>query len=90
MRHKVTLNIDHFKTPISKFPYYSVSFYFIRFIIPNKFEAFAIYFFPIFFWNNTGTSDKPFRMLCKAQGAALTTSEMVVIQQHLLNTNKSK
>jgi hypothetical protein len=38
------------------FPYYSVSFYFIRFIIPNKFEAFAIYFFPIFFWNNTGTS----------------------------------
>ncbi|CAB5499060.1 tRNA dihydrouridine synthase DusB [Bathymodiolus thermophilus thioautotrophic gill symbiont] len=37
-----------------------------------------------------GTSDKPFRMLCKAQGAALTTSEMVVIQQHLLNTNKSK
>ncbi|WXU00414.1 MAG: tRNA-dihydrouridine synthase B [Catillopecten margaritatus gill symbiont] len=37
-----------------------------------------------------GTSDKPFRMLCRAQGAALTTSEMVVIQQHLLNTNKSK
>ena len=37
-----------------------------------------------------GTSDKPFRMLCKAQGAALTPSEMVVIQQHLLNTNKSK
>jgi tRNA-dihydrouridine synthase len=37
-----------------------------------------------------GTSDKPFRMLCKTQGAALTTSEMVVIQQHLLNTNKSK
>jgi hypothetical protein len=31
-------------------------FYFIRFIIPNKFEAFAIYFFPIFFWNNTCTS----------------------------------
>jgi tRNA-dihydrouridine synthase B len=23
-----------------------------------------------------GTSDKPFRMLCKTQGAALTTSEM--------------
>ncbi|MDC9714721.1 MAG: tRNA dihydrouridine synthase DusB [Gammaproteobacteria bacterium] len=37
-----------------------------------------------------GTSDKPFRMLCKAQGAALTTSEMVVIQEHLLKTNKSK
>ena len=37
-----------------------------------------------------GTSDKPFRMLCKAQGAALTTSEMVVIQQHLLKTNKTK
>ncbi|SFV86973.1 tRNA dihydrouridine synthase B [hydrothermal vent metagenome] len=37
-----------------------------------------------------GTSDKPFRMLCRAQGAALTTSEMVVIQQHLLNTNKTK
>jgi hypothetical protein len=32
------------------------SYFFIRFIIPNKFEAFAIYFFPIFFWNNTGTS----------------------------------
>ncbi|SMN12191.1 tRNA dihydrouridine synthase B [uncultured Candidatus Thioglobus sp.] len=37
-----------------------------------------------------GTSDKPFRMLCKSQGAALTTSEMVVIQAHLLKTNKSK
>ncbi len=37
-----------------------------------------------------GTSDKPFRILCRAQGAALTTSEMVVIQQHLLNTNKTK
>jgi tRNA-dihydrouridine synthase B len=37
-----------------------------------------------------GTSDKPFRMLCREQGAALTTSEMVVIQKHLLNTNKSK
>ena len=37
-----------------------------------------------------GTSDKPFRMLCRAQGAALTTSEMVVIQEHLLNTNKSR
>ncbi|MGE4570814.1 MAG: tRNA dihydrouridine synthase DusB [Gammaproteobacteria bacterium] len=37
-----------------------------------------------------GTSDKPFRILCRAQGAALTTSEMVVIQKHLLNTNKSK
>lgn len=37
-----------------------------------------------------GTSDKPFRMLCRQQGAALTTSEMVVIQQHLLNTTKSK
>ncbi|MCS5591129.1 MAG: tRNA dihydrouridine synthase DusB [Gammaproteobacteria bacterium] len=37
-----------------------------------------------------GTSDKPFRLLCREQGAALTTSEMVVIQKHLLNTNKSK
>ena len=37
-----------------------------------------------------GTSDKPFRMLCKSQGAALTTSEMIVIQAHLLNTHKSK
>ncbi len=37
-----------------------------------------------------GTSDKPFRMLCRSQGAALTTSEMVVIQEHLLNTHKSK
>ena len=37
-----------------------------------------------------GTSDKPFRMLCRELGAALTTSEMVVIQKHLLNTNKSK
>jgi len=37
-----------------------------------------------------GTSDKPFRTICRAQGAALTTSEMVVIQHHLLNTNKSK
>lgn len=38
----------------------------------------------------TGTSDKPFRMLCKSLGAGLTTSEMIVIQEHLLNTNKSK
>ncbi len=37
-----------------------------------------------------GTSDKPFRILCKSLGAGLTTSEMVVIQAHLLNTNKSK
>ncbi len=37
-----------------------------------------------------GTSDKPFRLLCKSFGAALTTSEMVVIQEHLLNSNKSK
>ena len=37
-----------------------------------------------------GTSDKPFRMICKEQGAALTTSEMVVMKKHLLNTNKSK
>jgi tRNA-dihydrouridine synthase B len=37
-----------------------------------------------------GTSDKPFRLLCKAQGAALTPSEMVVLQAHLLNSNKSK
>ena len=37
-----------------------------------------------------GTSDKPFRMICREQGAALTTSEMVVMQKHLLNTNKSK
>jgi tRNA-dihydrouridine synthase B len=37
-----------------------------------------------------GTSDKPFRMICRAQGAGLTTSEMVVMQNHLLNSNKSK
>ena len=37
-----------------------------------------------------GTSDKPFRMICREQGAGLTTSEMVVIQNHLLNSNKSK
>ncbi len=37
-----------------------------------------------------GTSDKPFRMMCREQGAALTTSEMVVLQKHLLNTKKSK
>ena len=37
-----------------------------------------------------GTSDKPFRMLCRSLGAGLTTSEMVVIQDHLLKTNKSK
>jgi len=37
-----------------------------------------------------GTSDKPFRMICRAQGAGLTTSEMVVMQHHLLNSNKSK
>ena len=37
-----------------------------------------------------GTSDKPFRIICKEQGAALTTSEMVVMKKHLLITNKSK
>ena len=37
-----------------------------------------------------GTSDKPFRMICRAQGAGLTTSEIVVMQNHLLNSNKSK
>ena len=37
-----------------------------------------------------GTSDKPFRIMCREQGASLTTSEMVVLQKHLLNTNKSK
>jgi len=37
-----------------------------------------------------GTSDKPFRMICRKLGAGLTTSEMVVIQKHLLNSNKSK
>ena len=37
-----------------------------------------------------GTSDKPFRIICREQGAALTTSEMVVLQKHLLNTNKTK
>ena len=36
------------------------------------------------------TSYRPFRMICREQGAALTTSEMVVMQKHLLNTNKSK
>ena len=29
-------------------------------------------------------------MICRAQGAGLTTSEMVVMQNHLLNSNKSK
>ena len=37
-----------------------------------------------------GTSDNPFRMICREQGAGLTTSEMVVIQSHLMNSNKSK
>ena len=37
-----------------------------------------------------GTSDKPFRIICREQGAALTTSEMAIIQKHLLNSNKSK
>ena len=37
-----------------------------------------------------GTSDKPFRQLCRAQGAALTPSEMVVMQAHLRASNKSK
>ncbi len=37
-----------------------------------------------------GTSDKPFRMICRAQGAGLTTSEMVVMKNHLLNSNKTK
>lgn len=37
-----------------------------------------------------GTSDKPFRALCRLQGAALTTSEMLVIQQHLLASKKTK
>lgn len=37
-----------------------------------------------------GISDKPFRAICKAQGAALTTSEMVVMKNHLLNTTKYK
>ena len=29
-------------------------------------------------------------MICRAQGAGLTTSEMVVMQNHLLNSNKSR
>ena len=37
-----------------------------------------------------GSSDKPFRMICREHGAGLTTSEMVVIQSHLMNSNKSK
>ena len=37
-----------------------------------------------------GTSDKPFRMLCRELGAALTTSEMVIMQKQLLETSKSK
>ncbi len=45
---------------------------------------------PVLLAPMAGTSDKPFRMLCKSLGAGLTTSEMVVIQEHLLNTNKSK
>ena len=45
---------------------------------------------PVLLAPMAGTSDKPFRQLCKSLGAGLTTSEMVVIQEHLLNTNKSK
>lgn len=37
-----------------------------------------------------GTSDKPFRALCRQQGAALTPSEMLIIQQHLLASQKTK
>ncbi len=37
-----------------------------------------------------GTSDKPFRMLCRKLGASLTTSEMVIMQKHLLDSSKSK
>lgn len=37
-----------------------------------------------------GVSDSPFRRLCKSFGAGLVTSEMVVLQKHLLNSNKSK
>jgi tRNA-dihydrouridine synthase B len=37
-----------------------------------------------------GTSDKPFRILAKNFGAALATSEMVLLKDGLLKTDKSK
>lgn len=37
-----------------------------------------------------GTSDKPFRMLAKNFGAALATSEMVLLKDGLLNSQKSQ
>lgn len=37
-----------------------------------------------------GTSDKPFRILAKNFGAALATSEMVLLKNDLLKTEKSK
>jgi tRNA-dihydrouridine synthase B len=37
-----------------------------------------------------GISDRPFRTLARKFGVGLTTTEMVVLQQQLLNTSKSK
>jgi len=45
---------------------------------------------PVLLAPMAGTSDKPFRKICRHFGAGLTTSEMVIMQEHLLKTNKSK
>lgn len=37
-----------------------------------------------------GISDKPFRIMAKNFGAGLTTSEMVILEQQLFTSNKSK
>ena len=37
-----------------------------------------------------GITDRPFRMLCREQGAALTVSEMVTSQKHLWHTRKTQ
>jgi len=45
---------------------------------------------PVLLAPMAGTSDKPFRKICRHFGAGLATSEMVIMQDHLLKTNKSK
>jgi tRNA-dihydrouridine synthase B len=45
---------------------------------------------PVLLAPMAGISDKPFRTLAKNFGAALTTSEMVVLQDNLLRTTKSQ